>query len=98
MTDDKVDVLNVNVPDHRARVRRDKYEAMRDALVAVLPTDPPGVSVREVLDQLKPDLPQDLFPDGKTSGWWQKTVQLDLEARGQIRRTPGRPLKIYKVQ
>jgi hypothetical protein len=29
-------------------------------------------------------LPQNLFPGGAKAGWWAKTVQLDLEARGLL--------------
>ena len=92
-----VEIRNVNVPNAVSRVNRAKYDAMRDALLAVLPAEPPGVSVAEALAALRPNLPDDLFPEGKTSGWWQKTVQLDLEARGEMARTPGRPLRIYRT-
>ena len=92
-----VEVRNVNAPDKVSRVNRAKYDAMRDALLAVLPPEPPGISVAEALAALRPSLPDDLFPEGKTSGWWQKTVQLDLEARGEVARTPGRPLRIYRT-
>ena len=40
----------------------------------------------------KAHLPDDLFPGGATSGWWQKCVQLDLEAKGVIERHATKPL------
>lgn len=37
-------------------------------------------------------LPDDLFPSGEKAGWWVVAVQLDLEAKGIIKRgvTPVR--------
>jgi hypothetical protein len=94
---DKVEVHNVNVPGHVTNVDAAKYHAMRGALLAVLPTQEPGMVVKDALAALKPKLPQDLFPEGKTSGWWQKTVQLDLEAKGLVKRLPTKPMRLIKV-
>ena len=95
---DTVEVRNVNHPDSVKRVNRAKYDAMRTALLDALPKGAPGVSVADALAALRPHLPDDLFPDGATSGWWQKTVQLDLEARGEVAREPGRPLRIHRTE
>ena len=38
-----------------------------------------------------------LFPGGATSGWWQKCVQLDLEAKGVVVREPTKPLRFHQV-
>ncbi|MEN7341678.1 MAG: hypothetical protein AAAFM81_02000 [Pseudomonadota bacterium] len=94
--DNKIIVENVNVPGHTTRVNAAKYHAMRDAYLAVLPGRPPGLSQAEALEAVKPLLPDTLFPGGKTSGWWLKTVQLDLEAKGHVRRTTLRPLTWYR--
>jgi hypothetical protein len=32
-------------------------------------------------------------PGGAKAGWWVKTVQLDLEAKGIVVRDGGRPLR-----
>ena len=97
MADDKIEVQNVNAPHHVTRVDRAKYEAMRAALLDVLPTGAPGMTVKDALAALKPALPDDLFPGGKTSGWWQKCVQLDLEAKGIVGREETKPMQIHKV-
>lgn len=94
---DKVEVQNINAPDHIVRVDAAKYNAMKDALLAVLPDSEPGMVVKEALAALKPSLPDDLFPEGKTSGWWLKCVQLDLEAKGVIKRLPTKPMQIMKL-
>jgi hypothetical protein len=46
---------------------------------------------------LKAHLPADLFPGGEKAGWWVKAVQLDLEAKRVIARTPS-PVRLYRVQ
>ena len=55
---DKVEVRNVNAPHHIARVDCAKYEAMRDAYLAVLPSDPPGASAAETKAALLPSSAQ----------------------------------------
>jgi hypothetical protein len=94
--DDKISIENINSPGRTERVDRAKYMAMREALIAALPTDRPGLSVAEAKEALLPHLPNDLFPGGAKAGWWLKAVQLDLEAKGLIRRAPGKPLRLFK--
>lgn len=93
---DKIEIENFTSPGHVYRVDRAKYEAMRDALLAVLPTGQPGVVIAEAKAKLLPNLPQDLFPGGEKAGWWFKAAQLDLEAKGIIRRETTKPLRLYK--
>lgn len=97
MSDAKITVENINTPGRTEQVRADKYTEMRTALMQVLPDAPPGLPFADIKDAAKPLLSQDLFPEGKTSGWWAKCVQLDLEAKGIIARTKGAPLKFYKT-
>lgn len=94
MTEDrKITVENVNHPGYRGQVNADKYEAMRQALITVLPDRPPGLTQKEMTASVKAHLPDDLFPGGRTAGWWAKTVQLDLEAKGLVIRDQGKPLR-----
>lgn len=94
--DGRIEIENAVSPGHRQRVDRAKYTAMRDALLAVLPAAPPGLSVAEAKDALLPGLPDALFPGGAKAGWWLKAVQLDLEAKGTIERAPGKPVRLFK--
>ena len=90
----KIEVLNVNVPGRVSRVDAAMYEAMKRAILEVVPAQAPGLSAAEMVAQVAPLLPNDLWPNGEKVGWWQKTVQLDLEARGLlIRDTGGKPLR-----
>jgi len=92
--DDKVMVENINVPGHTARVDRGKYEAMRRALLKVLPRKMPGLTQKEMFEAVKAHLPESLFPGGAKAGWWAKTVQLDLEAKQVIiRSTEIKPIR-----
>jgi len=95
---EKVDIENVNVPGQVTRVDAAKYTEMRRAMLHVLPTAPPGLSHAETVSAVTPELAPELFPAGKTAGWWSKTVQLDLEAKGVLVRVPGKPLRWYAVK
>lgn len=93
----KTEILNVNVPGRTTRVDTDKYEAMRTAILEVTPAGQPGLTAAEMVEQVTPLLPTSLWPGGKKVGWWQKTVQLDLEARGLLRRDENtKPLRWHR--
>ncbi len=92
---DKIDVQNINTPGKTTRVNAAKYRAMHDAMLGVMSKTAPGDTAKTIKEATRPHLPEDLFPAGATSGWWQKTVQLDLEAKGVITRSPTKPLRFY---
>ncbi|WP_224705583.1 DUF6958 family protein [Devosia aquimaris] len=95
--DDKLTVENVGQPGKTYRVDAAKYQAMRDAMLMVLPQQAPGMPVAVVIAAVRPNLPDALFPGGDTAGWWVKCVQLDLEAKRVIARTPS-PVRLYRLQ
>jgi hypothetical protein len=95
--DAKITVENVNVPGKTSRVNAAKYKAMKQAMLQVLPIGEPGLTQSEVREAVQPHLPEELFPGGSTSGWWAKTVQLDLEAKGVIVREATKPLRWHQV-
>jgi len=94
---EKVEVRNINAPHHVTRVDKAKYDAMRDAMLAILTREKPGMTPAEIKTAVLPALPQDLFPGGDKAGWWIKCVQLDLEARGVIVRAERPPVRLSKV-
>jgi Family of unknown function (DUF6958) len=49
------------------------------------------------LTAVLPHLSATLFPDGAHAGWWLKTVQLDLEAKGVIAREKTTPLRLHRA-
>jgi hypothetical protein len=94
--DEKIEIENVAWPGRTYRVDRAKYEAMRKALLKVLPDTAPGRTVAEAKAKLLPLLPRALFPGGEKAGWWLKAVQLDLEAKGILQREASKPLRLHR--
>ena len=94
----KITVENVNVPGHTAQVDAEKYEAMKKAIIKVTPNAAPGLTAAEMIEKVTPILPSDLWPGGAKVGWWQKTVQLDLEAKGMLKRdAAAKPMRWYRA-
>lgn len=94
---EKIEVRNINSPDHITRVDKSKYEAVRNAMLKVMTTDKPGMTPAEIIAAVKPVLPQDLFPGGDKAGWWVKCVQLDLEFKRVIVRADKPPVRLSKA-
>ncbi len=92
----KIRIENVLQPGKTYSADPAKYEAMKKAVLAVLPKASPGLTVAEVQDRIVAHLPEDLFPGGAKSGWWMKAVQLDLEAKSAITRTRSSPLRLHR--
>ena len=94
---DKIAVENINTPGKTTNVDKAKYTAMKDAMLATLPKSAPGMTASESKEAAKAHLPEALFPAGATSGWWQKCVQLDLEAKGVVIRENTKPLRFHQT-
>ncbi len=94
---DKIEIENFTSPGRTYRVDRAKFEAMRTALLRVLPKAAPGLTVAEAKAALLPHLPDDLFPGGEKAGWWLKAAQLDQEAKGVILREATKPLRLHRI-
>ncbi|MDP3193733.1 hypothetical protein [Tabrizicola sp.] len=93
---EKTLVENVGQPGKTTRVDAAKYAEMRKAVLAVTPTDPPGLTPAQIIEAVKPHLSATLFPGGETAGWWVKCVQLDLEAKGLLKRAPKAPVRLHR--
>ena len=97
-TGPKVEVRNANSPGWTGRVDAVKYEAMRNALILILPRQAPGLTQTEMRNKVVFHLPGHVFPAGEKADWWAKCVQLDLEADGIIEREKGaKPLRWHRV-
>jgi hypothetical protein len=93
----KIQVENVGQPGKTYVVDATKYAEMHAKFLAILPSEAPGLTVAQINDAVRPTLDQTLFPGGDTCGWWVKTVQLDLEAKGVIKRGPKSPVRLWKI-
>lgn len=94
---EKIDILNVLQPGKTYRADKAKFDAMKSAVLKVLPKQPPGFTVDELQHAVLKHLSGDLFPAGDKAGWWVKAVQLDLEARKSIKRLKTKPLTLHQV-
>lgn len=92
----RVVVKNVNHPGKSRPVDAANYQAMRRTLLKVLPPRSPGFTLAEMFRAVLPHLPAEFFPGGAKAGWWMKTVQLDLEAKGIITREKTKPLRLHR--
>ena len=90
----KLTIENVLQPGKTYAVDAEKFAAMRKAYLVHVPHTGPGATPAEIQKAVIPSLPQDLFPGGDKAGWWAKAVQLDLEAKGVIRRGPTAPVRL----
>lgn len=93
MKANKIEVENINHPGQITRVDAVKYAATKTALLAILSKAEQGLTQTEMMAAIKGEIDQTLFPDVAKSGWWMKTVQLDLEAKGAMIRISGKPLR-----
>ncbi len=95
--DGRVVVENVNVPSQTTRLDAGMYQAMRKAVLKVVPAKAPGLTESEMRAAVLPHLPPDLFPGGAKAGWWAKAVQLDLEAKQLLVREATKPLRWHRA-
>jgi len=93
----KIEIENFTSPGGTTRVDKQKYTAMRTAVMKVMSKKIPGRTYAEIKEQVLRLLPAKFFPKGEKAGWWLKTVQLDLEAKGVIEREDTKPLRLHKV-
>jgi hypothetical protein len=91
MAGEKIEVENVNHPGKTYRVDAANYHIARAAMLRILPASAPGLTQAEMLDAMRAAL-RPAHPEMK-AGWWMKSVQLDLEAKGLVVRDGGKPLR-----
>ena len=97
-TPEKVEALTPTPGAQPTRVDRDRYEAVRKALLAVIPKRKEGVEFRELTALVKARLPNGEVPRGGSIQWYVTTVKLDLEARGLVERIPrSSPQRLRRV-
>jgi hypothetical protein len=94
----KIPVSNANHPEMVKNLDAAKYDAVKVALLKVLPKKTPGLTQIQLRGETAYHLAEHLFPNGEKSAWWIKSVQLDLEAKGIIVRDENsHPLRWHKA-
>jgi hypothetical protein len=71
------------------------YHAMKRAFLEILLKTSPGMTLAEIQECVIAQLPERLFPEGAKAGWWAKTVELYLEAKGVSARKKTKPLRLH---
>lgn len=92
---------NVNAGANGFKVTKPKYDCIRKAMLANLPTTQHGLAFNELVAKVRRDVgdKKDLFPKAGSVMWYTKVVQLDLEKRKIIERIPGVvPQRIRRVK
>lgn len=93
----KLRIENVLQPGKTYNVDAVMFEAMKAALLKVVPSAPPGMTPAEIQKALLPFLPPDLFPGGEKAGWWMKAVQLDQESKKVLARSEKPSVRLWKT-
>ena len=93
----KIEVENINHPGTARSGRPGHVRCDETSLSQGSSRQIPGLTLAQISERLAGELPQDLFPGGAKAGWWAKTVQLDLEAKGLVRREKASPIRLYRA-
>lgn len=93
----KLKIENVLQPGKTYNVDPVMFEAMKTALLKVVPSAPPGMTPAEIQKAVLPLLPEEQFPGGDKVGWWMKAVQLDQEVKKVLARSEKPPVRLWKA-
>lgn len=75
-----------------------KYDAVRDTMLAALPTEGNGLTWNQLVDTIARQVPSGMFAHLGSVRWYTKAVQHDLEAKGVIVRVPNsRPWRLRRA-
>ena len=75
-----------------------KYHHIREAILAVLPYDGPGIVFMDLPGLVGNQLQNDVKERLGSVGWYTTTVKLDMEVKGEITRISGsKPQRLVKV-
>ena len=80
---------NVNNGVEGAIIDQAKYEAVRQAILAVVPKTGDGILFKDLPKEVAKRVPAEHFPKRGSASWYTTVVKLDLEARRLIERVPG---------
>ena len=78
-------------------IDRWKYETVRKAILAAVPTTGEGQLFKELPGKVREAIPAESLENLGSVSWYTTTVKLDLEARGEVKRVPGsRPQRLLR--
>jgi hypothetical protein len=80
------------------RIPRDQYAIARRAALATLPPTAPGITLTDFRAKMAKRLLRAKGWDRSLSAsWYTMAVKLDLEARGEIKRTGSSPQRLIRA-
>ncbi|MEM7793188.1 MAG: hypothetical protein AAF579_01885 [Cyanobacteria bacterium P01_C01_bin.118] len=91
----KIEIENINCPGQTTNVNAEKYGAMKNVLLKVIPSATPGLTYSEMKKAFFPTC-QKNYGQGELN-LAGGARQLDLEAKRLIVRTNSKPLTWYKT-
>lgn len=75
-----------------------KYRAIRDAILEIVPGDPPGIVARDLPDLVAGRLSAEVREALGSVSWHTTTVKLELEVAGELQRVAGaRPQRLVRT-
>ncbi len=81
------------------RIAKAKYDAVRKALLSVVPKRKDGIAFTELPKLVAPKLPAEMLPAKGSATWLTVVVKLDLEARGMLQRVEGvKPQRVRRLK
>lgn len=96
--DDRVVCRNPVEGKQPTRIAAWKFNAVRDAILAVVPTSGEGLRWTELTGLVKSRLSDDERARLGSVGWYTVCVKLELEVRGEIVRVAGaRPQRLLRT-
>jgi hypothetical protein len=95
---ERIEAIHPDPEKAGVRILRWKYDAVRKAILEVVPKEEPGLPFKELSGQVRSSLPKQALADLGSVSWYTTTVKLDLEARGEIARVKGaRPQRLVRL-
>ena len=74
-----------------------KYDAVRSAILEVVPREGPGLLAKDLPKRVAAELPSELRDRLGSVSWHTTTVKLEMEVAGELRRVEGaRPQRLVR--
>jgi hypothetical protein len=94
----QIQLRNPDPKKKGARIPRDQYAIARKAALASLPAKAPGITLTAFRAKMAKRLRDANGWDAtKSASWYTMAVKLDLEARGEIKRSSGTPQRLVRA-
>jgi hypothetical protein len=87
---ERIQTLHPDPKKGGPRILRWKYDAVRQAILKLIPKSDPGVPFKELTGGVRSLLGEEVVEKLGSVSWYTVTVKLDLEARGEIVRVSDR--------